>query len=201
MLPNKQDPLFVLLVSSLFLQTTACISLPPESSPTSNPSDPSQSTQATTDTTETSAPSISSSGQAPRPEEISRYEDQVKTQMEAIRLLAGLGDYEQVYDPYINIINAGMVENIDIPLDASVSYSIIGVCDEDCTDLDFVLYDDNGNEISTDREVDDFPLVEVTPQWSATFNLQVDMYQCNNQPCYFGVGVFAENKPSKLVSQ
>jgi len=197
MLPNKHGSLFVLLFSSLFFQATACISLPPEPPPTSDPSESPQTI------TETSAPSITSSGQAPRPEEISRYEDQVQTQLEAIRLLVGLGDYEQVYDPYLNLINAGMVENINIPLDASVNYSIIGVCDEDCTDLDFVLYDDNGNEIGINREVDSFPIVQVIPKWSATFNLQVDidMYQCNNQPCYFGVGVFAENKPSKFVSQ
>jgi|GEM_PF-1363901 len=192
----------LLILASIAIQTTGCFFVPfdeigssPSPTPTNSPDSP------TTPSPEPSNRRIQSVGQAPRPEDVNRYEAQVKTKLEAIKLLAGLGDYEQIYDNYINLMEGGMVDNLKIPLDAGVNYAIIGVCDQDCTDLDFILYDDNGNQIGTDREVDNFPVVTVNPRWSATFTLKVDMYQCGHAPCYFGVGVFGERKPSKLISQ
>lgn len=203
MLISQSPTLKLLLLASLTLQITGCFFVPIEDSTRSSPTPTNSPDSPTTPTPSPELPSsgISSVGQAPRPEDVNRYEAQVKTKLEAIKLLAGLGDYEQIYDNYINLMEGGRVDTLKIPLDAGVNYAIIGVCDQDCTDLDFILYDDNGNQIGTDREVDNFPVVSANPRWSATFTLKVDMYQCRNAPCYFGVGVFGERKPSKLISQ
>ncbi|WP_448574337.1 hypothetical protein [Trichothermofontia sp.] len=198
MLLFKSSWLKLLVLASLATQITGCFFVPFEGSSTSPSPTP---TNSPAPTPSPSLGSINSVGQAPRPAEVSRYETQVKTKLDAIKLLAGLGDYEQTHDNYVNLMEGGMTENLKISLESGINYAIIGVCDEDCTDLDFILYDDNGNKIGTDREVDNFPVVTANPRWSATFTLTVDMYRCNNAPCYFGVGVFAERKPSKLISQ
>ena len=55
------------------------------------------------------------------------------------------------------------------------------------------LYDDNGNIIDSDESSDDIPIVQVTPRWTATFEVELNMYQCSSSYCYYGIGVFADN--------
>ena len=43
------------------------------------------------------------------------------------------------------------------------TYKIVGACDNDCRDIDFILRDDSGNLIDSDTENDDLPVVQVTP--------------------------------------
>lgn len=121
-----------------------------------------------------------------------QYERQVEAQLEAAAEAVGGSGYEMVYDPYIDRTGAGVTESLTVRLYEDVSYTIIGVCDEDCTDLDLELFDANGNSIDEDYEDDDFPIVEVTPAWTSDFTLEVHMYKCDNEPCYYGVGVFAD---------
>ena len=66
----------------------------------------------------------------------------------------------------------------------------MGVCDEDCQDLDLELYDGYGNLISQDDSVDDAPVVEVSVVQGGAFTLRVMMYECTEDPCYYGFGVF-----------
>jgi hypothetical protein len=70
------------------------------------------------------------------------------------------------------------------------SYALLGVCDEDCTDLDLRLFDDDGNEVDADVEADDYPVVEVRPRRTAQFRVRVIMTTCSTSPCFYGVGVF-----------
>ncbi|MEB3273867.1 MAG: hypothetical protein ACO4CG_01740 [Prochlorothrix sp.] len=121
----------------------------------------------------------------------SRYERQVEAQLDAAAMAVGGSGYEMVYDPYIDRTGAGITDNLTVTLYEGVSYTIIGVCDEDCSDLDMELFDANGNSIDSDYETDDFPVVEVTPAWTSEFTLDVHMFDCSNEPCYYGVGVFA----------
>ena len=75
-------------------------------------------------------------------------------------------------------------------LEDGYEYSIVAVCDDDCDDVDACLYDENSNEIECDEEVDDFPIVEVTPKWSGLFTLDVKMYSCSVEPCNIGYAIF-----------
>jgi len=52
------------------------------------------------------------------------------------------------------------------------------------------LYDGYGNLISRDDSEDDVPTVEVTVTQGGDFTLQVTMYNCNQNPCYYGVGLY-----------
>jgi hypothetical protein len=69
-------------------------------------------------------------------------------------------------------------EPVTVNLRAGWIYSIIGVCDDDCGDLDLQLHDENGNAVATDFIEDAYPFVTVEPQWDGPFTLSVEMPSC-----------------------
>ena len=87
-------------------------------------------------------------------------------------------------------LNESETKEYVFTLEDGYEYSIVAVCDDDCDDVDACLYDENSNEIECDEEVDDFPIVEVTPKWSGLFTLDVDMYSCSVEPCNVGYAIF-----------
>ena len=74
-------------------------------------------------------------------------------------------------------------------LSSSDEYVFGGFCDEDCDDLDLYLYDEDGNEIDNDTEEDDFPVITFSPRESGRYKIEVAMYSCSVEPCYFGLSV------------
>lgn len=179
-------------------QPASTVNPPPEPSPVASPVvEVPNSPEATT----TPSPSITSLGQEPRSDESNPYQEQVEVQLEMAHLGLGLGDYEQTHGAYIDYMNGGMVDSLELSLDEGMDYAIVGVCDEDCTDLDLTLLNGNGDAISNDSEPDDFPLVSVTPDRTGTYVLEVDMYACADEPCFYGVGIFAKPIPLSGIYQ
>ena len=86
-------------------------------------------------------------------------------------------------------LNSGETDSFRVNLRQGYQYKIMGVCDKYCKDLDFKLFDDNGNQVSSDSSADSMPIVDVAPKWSATFKLQVNMYNCTRNPCFYGLTV------------
>lgn len=123
----------------------------------------------------------------------SRYVDQIKEQLINAAIVLGLDDYSLSHDPYIDTLSSRDLDTLTLTLYRGISYQIIGVCDSDCSDIDMFLYDDNGNMIDSDESSDDIPIVQVTPRWTATFEVELNMYQCSSSYCYYGIGVFADN--------
>ena len=78
----------------------------------------------------------------------------------------------------------------ELQLEGGKTYIIVGVCDGDCTDLDMALTTAAGQDVSSDFEDDDVPMVMVEVAQGATYNLMVKMAACSVEPCGFGVGVF-----------
>jgi hypothetical protein len=75
-------------------------------------------------------------------------------------------------------------------LDSSKEYLIRGFCDEDCNDLDLYLRDNTGEELDSDIEDDDFPLMYFSPTSSDRYQIEISMYSCSVEPCYFGLAIF-----------
>ena len=75
---------------------------------------------------------------------------------------------------------------------ANVPSSRSGVCDNDCRDLDLILLDERGNEISQDTSTDDIPIVNARPKWTGRFTLRVIMEDCRVNPCNYGVRFFSD---------
>lgn len=76
--------------------------------------------------------------------------------------------------------------------DSSYDYLLEGFCDEDCNDLDLYLYDMDGNEIDSDIEEDDFPIIYFSPSVSGQYQVEISMYACDVEPCYWGLAMFEQ---------
>lgn len=118
------------------------------------------------------------------------FTNQVKSQLLAIAQRVN-GSYQATHTPVIDQMEAGADDDYTVNLRSGISYAIVAVCDEDCSDLDLGLYDSRGNLVASDTDDDDLPVVQVNPRWTGKFTIRTKMAQCSSNPCYYGVGVFA----------
>jgi hypothetical protein len=100
--------------------------------------------------------------------------------------------YSMTHQIYTGSLNQSANEFVSVNLDIGTTYQIVGACDTDCSDLDLVLYDPNGNEIDNDLQLDDYPVVAVTPSRSGQYRVKVMMAKCSAEPCRYGLGVFGK---------
>lgn len=75
-------------------------------------------------------------------------------------------------------------------LNSSYEYRIEGFCDEDCDDLDLYLYDEDGDELDNDTLEDDFPIINFSPSISGRYQINISMFSCSVEPCYWGLAIF-----------
>ena len=98
--------------------------------------------------------------------------------------------YELTHRIYTGSLDEGEAELVQLELDVGMEYQIMGACDEDCSDLDFILYDGRGNVVDSDMLDDDYPVVTLTVTRSGVFSVRVSMAECSVEPCRYGIGVF-----------
>lgn len=122
------------------------------------------------------------------------FVNQVRDQLIKTATILKIGDnYQLTHDPVINMIGKGGTKTHVLTLDAGIPYVIVGVCDNDCRDIDLRLYNDEGDEVSSDIDVDKKPLIRVASQpKTAKFKLEVIMNSCSAPACYYGVGIFGQ---------
>ena len=122
----------------------------------------------------------------------SRWQRQVSTQLSRYSDVLSDKGYARTHEIKQGSLDDDESEYITLELDAGRSYALLGVCDEDCSDLDLRLYDADGNELDSDIETDDYPVVEVRPVRSARFRVKVSMATCSTSPCFYGVAVYGK---------
>lgn len=120
------------------------------------------------------------------------YTDQVKAQLALIQLAAASEGWEETHNAKFDKLNNDDYDSFTFTLRKGLSYRVISVCDEDCSDLDLTLYDENDNEISKDTSADSMPIVDASPKWSGEFTLRVKMYSCSDNPCYYGINILGK---------
>jgi hypothetical protein len=94
----------------------------------------------------------------------------------------------------IGYMNNGTVTNVNWPVDMEKgrSYLIVGVCDNDCTDVDLILQDTDRAEVASDVLADDIPVIRFTPSTAATYWIETTMVVCSVEPCGYGIAVFVQ---------
>ena len=132
----------------------------------------------------TSAPSSGSEGD--------RFEAQVRTQLNDAGHTWSEKGFAMSHEVFMGRLDDDANESLNIPLDGGTRYVIVGVCDQDCTDVDLTVYDSNGREVASDVETNDKPTVQVTPTGSGQYRVKVSMVACTGNPCRYGVGVWAK---------
>ena len=121
----------------------------------------------------------------------SRWQQQISTQLTRYTDALSRQGYARSHEIKNGSLDDDESEAFTLELDGGHSYALIGVCDEDCTDVDLRLYDADGREVDSDIEVDDYPVLEVSPTRTATYRVKVIMATCSTSPCFYGVGVFS----------
>jgi serine protease Do len=118
------------------------------------------------------------------------FERQVRDQLDAVS--EGIRDngFTLVHEIYIGRLDDNGEETVTFDLGRGQTYMIMGVCDTDCSDLDLVLHDGDGDEVDSDLELDDAPIVEVSVDRADSYSLEVTMAACEAEPCRFGIGVY-----------
>src|SRR5690606_18266949 len=73
---------------------------------------------------------------------------------------------------------------LELSLSAGATYFIVGVCDEDCDDMDMSLLDPvDGEALAEDSEDDSVPLLEFVAPRTGEYYLSVTMYDCRTSYC------------------
>ena len=118
------------------------------------------------------------------------FERQVRAQLDAVSESIRNDGYRLVQEIHMGRLDDDGEEAVTFDLGRGQTYMLMGVCDTDCSDLDLVLYDGDGDEVDSDLELDDVPIVEVSVDRADSYRLEVTMAACDAEPCRFGIGVY-----------
>jgi len=77
-------------------------------------------------------------------------------------------------------------------LQAGKSYLVIGVCDESCSDLDLALFGVSGEDLGSDYELDDAPMVMFQASRSGQYRVNAMMASCDAALCHYGVRIYEQ---------
>jgi len=118
------------------------------------------------------------------------YQQQIRSQLlrhsERVRGIGYNADREPVYGS----LNDDDNDQKAVMLQAGNRYVMIGVCDEDCSDIDLRLFAPDGTKIIEDIETDDYPTLQFTAPVTGTYRVSVEMATCRSNPCYWGMQVY-----------
>lgn len=115
----------------------------------------------------------------------------VVAQLDAVVHALGDEGLSPAGEMHSGTLDEGDSDEVELRLEAG-DYMIVGACDHDCSDLDLALLQ-NGEEIESDYELDDTPVLVVEVPKRTTYTLRVDMATCSEAPCRYGVRVFSQD--------
>jgi hypothetical protein len=130
---------------------------------------------------------------APAANTMTRWEALVRTKLAAAALFLNFVDAHWAYKPYIGAIGDNTYFDVRVPLNRGVSYTLIGVCDDDCRNLSMRMYDADGEYLGKSAGRTVTPDLEITPEETQRFTVRISMNRCDAEPCYFGLGVFSDD--------
>jgi hypothetical protein len=118
------------------------------------------------------------------------YRQQILNRLAQVEQAFAAQGFQRLAEPVSGQLPQGQYANVPINLEVGGDYRIIGVCDNDCGDLDLFLYDQNNNIVSQDNLTDATPVVSVAPQWSGPFVVQAVMHNCTVAPCFYALVLY-----------
>lgn len=87
-------------------------------------------------------------------------------------------------------LNDGQQRGDIVNLSPGGVYYVLGVCDNDCSDLDMVITDSNGREVGSDHLADDTPVVTINDGRGGAYQIQSIMAECSVEPCATAVRIY-----------
>jgi len=118
------------------------------------------------------------------------WEALVRIKLGAIALVLSVADAGLVYNPVVGTLESNTYRDIAVKLYKGERYALIGVCDDDCLNLNMRLYDEDGEFVGANTRVGTHPDLEIIPRHTQRFTLRMIMKRCAADPCYYGLGVY-----------
>ncbi|MGD1715157.1 hypothetical protein [Dapis sp. BLCC M172] len=85
-------------------------------------------------------------------------------------------------------------ERVEVPftakLSSNTSYTILGVCDDNCSDLNLTLKNEQGEKIANDEKENDIPVISFTPTENSDYRITARPDKCTTEKCEFGMVLF-----------
>ena len=88
----------------------------------------------------------------------------------------------------------------NVDLAAGTSYRILGVCDNECSNVDMELLDGSGAVVQSDVLPDDIPIVNITPAAAGRYTVRLILKTCTLAPCYVGGRVLQQSGASPAAA-
>lgn len=118
----------------------------------------------------------------------SEYTRQVQGYLANIASAAEKQGFRRVVGgPVFGSLNDDEKSSHEMTVVAGVEYVLFGACDNDCTDVDLIVYDQNGRMVKRDILADDKPVVMFSATRSAKYRIEVVMAVCSTEPCRYGL--------------
>jgi hypothetical protein len=118
------------------------------------------------------------------------YRAQLDQQLQKSRdLFRGQG-FTVAAGPFTGALQPGAKERFTLPVERGVKYKVLGVCDNDCSNVDLRIFNMNGQNIGEDITDDDIPIVDLEPKVTGTVQLEATMVTCSEAPCYHAIEVY-----------
>jgi hypothetical protein len=120
----------------------------------------------------------------------SEYNRQLDEQLRQSRSTYLPSGQTLVRGPLGGSLDEGGTINYSFQFVAGRSYTILGVCDNDCSDLDITLYDPAGNQVAEDVLTDDKPVASVTARRSGRYRATISMASCSTGACFYALAAY-----------
>jgi hypothetical protein len=117
----------------------------------------------------------------------------ILAQLRQAHAALGQQGFQIVDEPFSGGLQRGQTWNVPAQLNAGVDYRVVGVCDRDCADLDLIVFDEQGATVTQDTSTSSQPVVAIQPGYSGTFTIQVLMYNCSVEPCYYAIALYGRS--------
>jgi hypothetical protein len=107
----------------------------------------------------------------------------------------GFDEAPRVFDSraVVGMLPRGGSVVLEASLRAGVRYTVVGVCDADCVDLDLRAHAPGGEAVlDEDVSTDDVPVLTFTATANGPHPVTVIMSECRTDLCYFGLKVLAQ---------
>lgn len=110
------------------------------------------------------------------------WEGQVMTQLQALPTSDGVS----VVDERTGLVDASGSTRFSLNLSPG-HYGAVAVCDNDCSNVDLLVYDAGGSQVASDVLDDDVPIVDFeVRKGGGTYYFEVKMVSCTTSSCGFG---------------
>ena len=87
------------------------------------------------------------------------------------------------------MLNTDEAASFQTTLVERVFYTIVAVCDDDCSRLQLTLLSPSGSEIAKERNSESLPTLHFTAGTTAVYGIRVVMEGCRWNPCWYAIAV------------